>query len=459
LAANHESGLPHVLVVDDDEQIRKQLQWELSDRFVVHGASDRHQALELFRDEEVHIVLLDLGLPPRPRDATEGLQALEEMLAISPMTKVIVVSGNSDRRNAVTAVERGAYDIFPKPIDLDQLQVVLDRVQQRIELEGESVEPGDACEPVFEDMIGSSPRMQAVYSTVRKVATTDVPVLITGESGTGKERVANAVHRLSARQDKPFVPINCGAIPESLVESELFGHEKGAFTGAAQGRRGKFEYADGGTLFLDEIGELVPSVQVKLLRFLQEQVIERVGGREAIRIDSRIVAATHVDLEAAVAEGRFREDLYYRLAVVRVDVPPLRERGDDAFELAEYFTRVFAQEYGKPPKKLSRRARTAIESHTWAGNVRELQNRVKRAVVLAEGSTIGPTELDLASASNDPTTRPRTTLREAREEVEREIVARALAENRGNISRTSRELGISRPTLYDLISRYGLEIR
>ena len=459
MAANHESGLPHVLVVDDDEQIRKQLQWELSDRFVVHGASDRHQALELFRDEEVHIVLLDLGLPPRPRDATEGLQALEEMLAISPMTKVIVVSGNSDRRNAVTAVERGAYDIFPKPMDLDQLQVVLERVQQRIELEGESVEPGDACEPVFEDMIGSSPRMQAVYSTVRKVATTDVPVLITGESGTGKERVANAVHRLSARQDKPFVPINCGAIPESLVESELFGHEKGAFTGAAQGRRGKFEYADGGTLFLDEIGELVPSVQVKLLRFLQEQVIERVGGREAIRIDSRIVAATHVDLEAAVAEGRFREDLYYRLAVVRVDVPPLRERGDDAFELAEYFTRVFAQEYGKPPKKLSRRARTAIESHTWAGNVRELQNRVKRAVVLAEGSTIGPTELDLASASNDPTTRPRTTLREAREEVEREIVARALAENRGNISRTSRELGISRPTLYDLISRYGLEIR
>lgn len=316
-------GLPKILVVDDDEQIRKQITWALADDFQVFAAGDRPAALELFRKEQTGIVLLDLGLPPRPRDADEGLSALEEMMGIDPLAKVIIVSGNSERASALAAIEKGAHDIFPKPVELDELKVVLHRVRRRLELERESIEERLLADRIsFDDIIGSSEPMQQVFTTVTKVADTDVPVLITGESGTGKELIANAIHNRSHRSNGPFIPINCSAIPETLLESELFGHEKGAFTGASAQRRGKLEYANGGTLFLDEIGELAPEPQVKLLRFLQEKVVERVGGRQPIPIDGRVIAATNQDLEELVKSGRFREDLYFRLAVVRIELPP-----------------------------------------------------------------------------------------------------------------------------------------
>jgi two-component system NtrC family response regulator len=447
--------LPAILVVDDDEQILKQITWAFSDEFQVFPAIDRHSAMERFRNEDISVALLDLGLPPHPREATEGLQTLEELIAHNPLVKVIIVSGNSERSNAFSAIEKGAHDIFPKPVDLDELRVVLHRVFKRLDLEKGSLEERNLADSVsFEDIIGSSDAMKAVLSVVRKVARTDVPVLIGGESGTGKELIANAIHRLGPRKDGPFVAINCAAIPESLLESELFGYEKGSFTGATTLRRGKVEYAHGGTLFLDEIGDLAPELQVKILRFLQEKVIERLGGRTSIAVDSRIIAATHQDLEASVRENRFREDLYFRLAVVRIPLPPLRERGDDVIELAQHLAAAFSRELKRPPAKLSKAAVEALRRHCWPGNVRELQNRVKRALVLSEGPQINPAELELETSSENQASG--STLKEARQEVEREIIARTLRESNGNISRTARALGISRPTLYDLLARYQL---
>jgi two-component system NtrC family response regulator len=309
----------------------------------------------------------------------------------------------------------------------------------------------------FEDIIGSSPRMKAVFRTVRKVAGTDVPVLITGESGTGKELVAQAIHSLSPRKGKPFVAINCGAIPGSLLESELFGYEKGAFTGADAQRRGKLEYAQGGTLFLDEIGDLAQALQVKLLRFLQEKVIERVGGRELIPVECRVVAATNQELEKAVEEDRFRQDLYFRLAVVKLALPPLRERDDDVVQLAEHLLSLYSKELKVPRKRLSKQAVDAVGRHPWPGNVRELQNRVKRAVLLAEGSSIGPAELELdLEPGAAPPSAAAGSLKGAKAELERSMVAKALEAHPGNISKAARALGISRPTLYELIERYGL---
>jgi two-component system NtrC family response regulator len=378
------------------------------------------------------------------------------LIGLNPLAKVIIVSGNSERSNALLAVEKGAHDIFPKPVDLDELKVVLHRVYRRIELEKESIEERKLAQRVsFEEIIGSSPQMQEIFVTLRKVAGTDVPVLITGESGTGKELIANAVHSLSKRKNGPFVTINCGAIPDTLLESELFGHEKGSFTGAGTQRKGKLEYANGGTLFLDEIGDLLPELQVKILRFLQEKVIERVGGRQLIPVDSRVIAATNQDLESEVKANRFREDLYFRLAVVTIAVPPLRERGNDVIQLAEHLVLAFSKELKRPPKKLSKSALEAIRKHEWPGNVRELQNRVKRALVLADGPTIGPSELELETL-NGNSGASASTLKEAKEALEREILANALRENNGNISKTAKALGISRPTLYDLISRHGL---
>jgi two-component system NtrC family response regulator len=296
-------------------------------------------------------VLLDLGLPPHPREASEGLQALEEMIGLNPLAKVIIVSGNSERSNALAAIDKGAHDIFPKPVDFDELKVVLHRVYKRIELEKETIEERALAQSVsFEEIIGSSPQMQEVFATVRKVAGTDIPILITGESGTGKELIANAIHNLSPRKGGPFVAINCGAIPDTLLESELFGHEKGSFTGATTQRKGKLEFAHGGTLFLDEIGDLLPELQVKILRFLQEKVIERVGGRQLIPVDSRVIAATNQNLESEVKANRFREDLYFRLAVVKMALPPLRERGGDVLQLAEHLGVAFSKELKKPPK-------------------------------------------------------------------------------------------------------------
>jgi two-component system NtrC family response regulator len=447
---------PQLLIVDDDEQIRKQIQWALSEEFCVLSAGDRQSALDTFKKEEIPVVLLDLGLPPHPREAVEGLQALEEMIGLNPLAKVIIVSGNSDRHNALEAVDKGAHDIFPKPVDFDELKVVLHRVYRRIELEKENIEERSLGQRVsFEEIIGSSPPMQEVFATVRKVAETDVPVLIAGESGTGKELIANAIHNLSRRKGGPFIAINCSAIPDTLLESELFGHEKGSFTGATTQRKGKLEYAHGGTLFLDEIGELVPELQVKILRFLQEKVIERIGGRQLISVDSRVIAATNQNLEAEVKANRFREDLYFRLAVVKMALPPLRERGHDIIQLAEHLALAFSKELKKPPKKFSKTALEAVRRHDWPGNVRELQNRVKRALVLTDGPLIGPAELELEEPAESAGTAS-STLKEAKEALEREILSNALRENDGNISKTAKALGISRPTLYDLMSRYGL---
>jgi two-component system, NtrC family, response regulator len=449
-----EQDLPKILIVDDDEQIRKQIQWSLLEEFQVFSAGDRPGAIDVFKKEQISVVLLDLGLPPHPREAVEGLQALDEMIGLNPFAKVIIVSGNSERSNALAAVDKGAHDIFPKPVDLDELKVVLHRVYRRIELEKESIDERNLAQSVsFEEIIGSSPQMQNVLETVRKVSTTEIPILITGESGTGKELIANAIHKLSERKDGPFIAINCGAIPEALLESELFGHEKGSFTGANTQRKGKLEYANGGTLFLDEIGDLLPELQVKILRFLQEKVIERVGGRQLIPVDIRIVAATNQNLEADVKANRFREDLYFRLAVVKLALPPLRERGNDVIQLAEHLVLAFSKELKRAPKKFSKSALEAIRKYDWPGNVRELQNRVKRALVLADGPTIGPAELELELPNSSASV---STLREAKEALEREILLNALRENNGNISKTAKSLGVSRPTLYDLMARYGL---
>jgi two-component system NtrC family response regulator len=449
-------SLPKILIVDDDEQIRKQIQWALSDEFSVFSAHDRPAAIEICKKEEIPVVLLDLGLPPRPRDASEGLQALEELIVLNPLIKVIIVSGNSERQNALAAVEKGAHDIFPKPVDLDELKVVLRRVYRRVELEKANIEERTLARSVpFEEIIGTSPSMQAILVTVQKVAATDIPVLITGESGTGKELIANAIHNMSARRNGPFIAINCAAIPDTLLESELFGYEKGSFTGASSQRKGKLEYSNGGTLFLDEIGDLAGELQVKILRFLQEKIIERVGGRQHIPVDSRVIAATNQKLDFAVKENHFREDLYFRLAVVSLALPPLRERGDDVIQLAEHLLLSFSRELKKPPKKFSKPAIDAIRKYEWPGNVRELQNRIKRALVLSEGAFISPAELELETP-NGSAGSPSSTLKEAKEALERDILVNALRENSGNISKTARALGISRPTLYDLLSRYGL---
>jgi two-component system, NtrC family, response regulator len=443
-----------LLVVDDDEQILKQIQWALSDIYQVVTASDRQAALAAFKREEIPVVLLDLGLPPHPRQAVEGLQALEEMMLLNPLAKVIIVSGNSERHNALLAVEKGAHDIFPKPVDLDELKVVLSRVYRRLEFEMESLEERKLSRHItFEQIVGSSPVMQEVLATVQKVSKTDVPVLILGESGTGKELIANAMHNQSGRKEGPFVAINCSAIPETLLESELFGHEKGSFTGASSQRKGRLEYAKGGTLFLDEIGDLAPELQVKLLRFLQEKIIERVGGREPIHVDARVIAATNQDLETAVKANRFREDLYFRLAVVKICLPPLRDRGDDVIELAEHLLVDFAKELKQPPKKFAKSAIAAMRCHGWSGNVRELQNRLKRALVLSEGPLIGPEALELQPATDAPTS---PTLKSARQDLERDVIVKALKDNNNNISKTARMLGISRPTLYELMSRLGI---
>jgi two-component system, NtrC family, response regulator len=445
-----------LLIVDDDESIRKQIQWALSDEFLVFGAGDRPSALELFKKEEIPVVLLDLGLPPQPQEAIEGLRSLEEMIESNPLAKIIIVSGNSERHNALAAVDKGACDIFPKPIALDELKVVLKRVCGFIDLERENLENRNQSQPEsFKEIIGASPPMQEIFATMRKVAETDVPILISGESGTGKELIASAIHNLSKRKDGPFIAINCGAIPRTLLESELFGHEKGSFTGASTQRKGRLEYAHQGTLFLDEIGELIPELQVKMLRFLQDKLVERVGGRQSIPVDSRVIAATNQNLEAEVKAERFREDLYFRIAVVRLALPPLRDRGNDVVQLAEHLVMAYSKELKKTPYKFSKTAIDAICKHDWPGNVRELQNRIKRALVLAEGHFIGSAELglDAQDGNNNPA---KPVLREAKKALEREILVNALRENNRNISKTAKALGISRPTLYDLMARYGL---
>ena len=444
-----------LLLVDDDEDIRTQMKWALAADYEVVMAGDRAGALAAFRTSHPTVTLLDLGLPPRPNEPEEGLNALSALLALDSKAKVIVVSGQGDKQNALRAVGAGAYDFLCKPVDMDELKLVLQRCVYVAELEREyrAMQQTQRIDS-FEGMLGVSSQMQAVFTFIRKVAPTSAPVLILGESGTGKEVIAQALHRRSPQKNGPFVGINCNAIPENLLESELFGHEKGAFTGAHALRKGHIEGAAGGTLFLDEIGDLPAPVQVKLLRFLQEKRFQRVGGRQEITSDARVIAATNVNLQELVSGGKFREDLYFRLAVVVLEVPPLRERGDDVALIAKEFLHRFGVQHGKPKVTMAPDALRAITLHGWPGNVRELQNRLQRAVIMADGKQITATDLELTGVVTSAAG-PQT-LKEAREQAEREIVQEALRRHRGKITSAALELGVSRPTLYELMEKLGI---
>ncbi len=449
---------PKVLIVDDDEAIRSQMRWALSRDYEVIEAGDRLSALKIVNAEQPLVVLLDLGLPPRPRDASEGLQTLHEIIEKDPIIKVIMVTGNTERGNALKAIELGAVDFFTKPPVMDEVRIVIKRALKMGELERENrtLRREVEAEGMY-GLLGASLPMQEVFQTIRKVAAADVSVLILGESGTGKELVAKAIHRLSNRRDGPFVVINCGAIPENLLESELFGHEKGAFTSADTRRRGRIEYAEGGTLFLDEIGELSLSLQVKLLRFLQDYIIERVGGREPIALDVRVLAATNKELKKAVDTGQFREDLYFRLGVVTISLPPLRERGDDIYLLSRAFLHHYKGDFKRDIKGFSEDAITALADYKWPGNVRELENRIKRAVVMAEGEMITSRDINLLGSGS--VEGPSISLKEARDRVEKELIQKALLKHGGVVVRAAEDLGITRQTLADLIKKYGISIK
>ncbi len=446
---------PKLLIVEDDEAIRTQMKWALAQDYEVLLAEDRPSALEIFKAEQPPVVTLDLGLPPHPSEAKEGFAALSEMFSHNGFAKVIVITGQGEKDNALKAVGEGAYDFFCKPIQIDELKVVLQRAfyVSQLEHENRELQIQSESEP-FAAMLGTSPQIQEVFVSIRKVAATDAPVLITGESGTGKELAARAIHQMSIRKTGPFVVINCSAIPETLLESELFGHEKGAFTGAHIQRKGRFETAQGGTLFLDEIGELSLPLQVKLLRFLQEQLIERVGGREEIFVDVRVIAATNRDLDEGMKKGRFREDLYYRLGVITIALPPLRDREGDILLLATSLFNRYSAENKKKISGFTPQAVRALETHHWPGNVRELENRIKRAVIMAEGSKITPRDLELASQHARYEGRG---LKEARKGLEKDIILRAFYKNNRNITKTAEDLGVSRPTLYELMERLGIK--
>jgi two-component system NtrC family response regulator len=446
-----------LLIVDDDEDIRTQMKWALASDYDVVVAGDRAAAISAFTAERPVVTLLDLGLPPCPNDPDEGLATLSGVLALDRLAKVIVVSGQSEKQNALRAVGAGAYDFLCKPVDMDELRLVLKRCVYVAELEREYRAIQEIGRPeTFEDMLGGSPPMQAVFAFIRKAATTSAPVLILGENGTGKEMVARALHHRSRQRGGPFVAINCNAIPENLLESELFGHEKGSFTGAHANRKGLVETAAGGTIFLDEIGELPAPLQVKLLRFLQEKTFQRVGGRQEIESDARVIAATNINLQEAVESGKFREDLYFRLAVLVVTLPALRERGSDVDLVAQEFLRRYGAQHGRPGLTFSADAVRAMNSHAWPGNIRELQNRVQRATIMAEGKRVTAADLELAEVEG--VGRPRT-LKEAREDVEMELVEDALRRHAGKIAPAAAELGISRPTFYELMEKLGIARR
>ena len=447
---------PTLLIVDDDEAIRTQMKWALSQDYEIYFAQDRREALESFEANSPAVTLLDLGLPPRPNESDEGFAVLSDILATDNTAKVIIISGQGEKPNAIEAVGAGAYDFLCKPVEMEELRLLLQRCIHVVELEKEyhKLQQSQRAD-VFEDMLGTSPQMQDVFAFIRKVAGTNAPVLLLGESGTGKEMAAAAIHRRSARRDGPFVAINCNAIPENLLESELFGHEKGAFTGAHVQRKGLLETASGGTLFLDEIGELPPAIQVKLLRFLQEQRLQRVGGRQEIQVDTRLVAATNANLKELINSGKFREDLYFRLAVVTIRLLPLRERGEDIVFLAREFLQTYSSQDGRPKMVFAPDALRAMNSYSWPGNVRELQNRVKRGVIMASGSRVTAKDLEL-QRDKGVVASAATTLRQAREHVERELIEQALKRHSGKITSAAADLGISRPTLYELMEKLGI---
>ncbi len=450
-----------LLIVDDNEEIRKQLKWGLGGEYTILSASDGKEALALFKKHRPKVVTLDLGLSPLPNGTDEGFRCLEEILRSHSPTKVIVITGNDDRENALRAVQSGAYDFYQKPIELKELKVIISRALHlyNIEEENSSLRVAlDKKNTFMGEMLGQCPQMLDVFATIRKIASSDVPVLIQGESGTGKELVARAIHTMSLRKDRAFIPINCGAIPENLLESEFFGHEKGAFTGALAQVQGKVEYAHKGTLFLDEIGELPSHLQVKLLRFLQEKIIQRVGGRENINVDARIIAATNVDISKSIQEGKFREDLYYRIGVIIIKLPPLRDRGDDIMLMSNLFLKRASNEFSKKIRGFSAASIELLKSYEWPGNVRELENRIQRAVLIAESSIIEPYDLNFAEKpvlQNEPCTGG-VTLREVRDRAEKNMISSAIEKHDGNVAKAASDLGVSRPTLYDLMKKHNI---
>jgi two-component system, NtrC family, response regulator len=444
---------PKLLIAEEDMGLQRQLRWAYEDYEVI-TATDRASAIDALRAEEPAVVTLDLGLPPDPDGTAEGFATLEAIRSLKPDTKVIVASGHGAHESALRAIAGGAYDFYQKPVDIDTLGLIVARAFHVHALEAENRRlleraPDDA---VLGGLVTASPEMLKVTRTIERVASANVSVLLLGASGTGKELLARGLHNASPRAKGAFVAINCAAIPESLLEAELFGHEKGAFTGAVKTTEGKIEQAHGGTLFLDEIGDVPLPLQVKLLRFLQERVIERIGGRRAIPVDTRIVCATHQDLDAMIAGGSFREDLYYRLAEIVVRIPSLAERPGDAGLLARHFLHRFAKEMNPAVKGLGPDALAAIDAHGWPGNVRELENRMKRAVIMADTRLVGAADLDLAGEADDVP----LNLKAAREGADRKAIRHALARTDGNISGAAKLLGISRPTLYDLLKAYDL---
>jgi two-component system NtrC family response regulator len=443
---------PKLLIVDDDEDLRNQMKWAFIQDYDVLLADNREKAMELFLKEHPSIVTLDLGLPPNPAGVEEGFATLSDILNKDNLTKVIIITGRAEKEHALRAVEHGAYDIFFKPIMVDELGIVVKRALYVSDLERERLNSlRHVDENIFEGIIGNCPKMQDIFSFIRKTAQTDASILITGESGTGKELVARAIHNLSYRRNNNLVVINCGAIPENLLESELFGHEKGSFTGAHMQRKGRIEYAHKGTLLLDEIGDLPLSLQVKLLRFLQDQQIERVGGREQIMVDARTLAATNRDLKSAVQAGTFREDLFFRLCVIKMDLPSLREREGDIILLAKSFLNRLAKENNKKISGFSSQAIAAMEHHDWPGNIRELEHRIQRAVIMAEGLKITPEDLELTYSASETG----VSLKAAKDSLEREMIMKAVSRNHGNLTRAAAELGISRPSLYNLMEKIG----
>ncbi len=442
-----------LLIVEDDPGLLNQLKWCFED-YEVFTAEDRDTAIAELRRHEPGVILQDLGLPPHPEGVEEGLATLTETLRLAPHTKVIVVTGNGDQENALTAVAQGAYDFYEKPVDTDTLKLLVDRAFNISELENENRRLSNKVnESPLEGIVAASEAMLAVCRMIEKVAPTDVTTLLLGESGTGKELLSRALHNLSPRKDKNFVAINCAAIPENLLESELFGHEKGAFTGAHKQTIGKVEVADGGTLFLDEIGDMPMPLQAKLLRFLQERVIERVGGRQEIPVDVRVVCATNQNPEVLIKDGLFREDLYYRVSEITINIPPYREREEGRLILARTLLQKYAKKQKRAINGFSDDAIQAIENYTWPGNVRELENKIKGAVIMADGKMVTAGDLQLHTNGEG---QENLNLREVRQRAESKAIRVALTRSYGNISKAAELLGITRPTLYDLLNKYGL---
>lgn len=448
---------PTLLIVEDDPGLQKQLKWAF-DQYEVVLAADRPSAIAALRRFEPGVVTMDLGLPPHPDAPTEGLALLQELLTLAPETKVIVLTGQHDRGNALEAIAKGAYDFCAKPFDPQLLQLIVERAFRLYELRRENIRlQQQLSSDSFAGILTKDPQMLRLCRNVERIAPTNATVLLFGETGTGKELFARALHDLSPRKKARFVALNCAAIPETLLESELFGYERGAFTGAAKQTPGKIEMADGGTLFLDEIGDLPGSLQAKLLRFLQERTIERLGGREEIEVDVRVICATHRDLAALIAQGQFREDLFYRLSEITLTIPPLRDRVGDAVLLARAFARRYAAANNRPGAALGEDALSTVERHRWPGNVRELENCIKRAVIMADNDLIRAADLGLAATGEEE--EGFFNLRQVREEAERRAVIRAMNRTDNNIAKAAELLGVSRPTLYDLMKRFGIEAK